>query len=86
MAGIMHPRQRVDQPQDQSIRHFKNSTSRFKGVRRADGGYIARIQFNKRRLYLGYFRSEEDAARAYDAKALELHGQFAVLNFPAAAL
>lgn len=32
--------------------------------------------------WIGVFDSEEDAARAYDAKAKELWGEFAYLNFP----
>lgn len=31
---------------------------------------------------LGFFTDEADAARVYDAKAHELHGEFAWLNFP----
>lgn len=44
--------------------------------------YEARARFNKKPYYLGLHNTPEEAARAYDAKAKELHGEFAYLNFP----
>lgn len=44
--------------------------------------YQAQISINKRRIHLGYFHSAELAARVYDLAAIELHGEFASLNFP----
>jgi hypothetical protein len=32
--------------------------------------------------FIGSFLVEEDAAHAYDAKARQLHGEFACVNFP----
>lgn len=42
----------------------------------------ARICVQGRKIYLGYFESAEEAARAYDSAAREHHGEFATLNFP----
>jgi hypothetical protein len=44
--------------------------------------WCANICYDKKLRYLGSFSSEEDAARAYDKKALELFGENANLNFP----
>lgn len=51
---------------------------RFKGVYKTGDKWRARIEKN---IHLGYFFTPEDAARAYDAKAKELWGEFAWLNF-----
>ncbi len=60
------------------------SSSRFKGVgySKDRGKWFAKIWFEGRRIWLGYFLDETEAAHAYDAKAVELFGEFAHLNFP----
>jgi hypothetical protein len=62
-------------------------SSRFKGVywsqrKTGTGKWQAYIGVNHLSRYLGRFDDEEDAARAYDAAALEAWGEFARLNFP----
>ncbi|UPL50545.1 HNH endonuclease [Hymenobacter sublimis] len=60
------------------------STSKtgYIGVRYKSGSekYEARISHNKKQLQIGSYSVAEDAARAYDQKAIE-YG-YAVLNFP----
>ena len=62
----------------------KNSISKYKGVNlRKDvknKKWRATIQCNKKRYSLGDFLTEKEAAKAYNIKAKELFGQFAVLN------
>lgn len=57
------------------------ATSQFKGVsRRKEGGWAARITKDGVTKSLGNFRTEADAARAYDEAAREMHGEFALTN------
>ncbi len=57
-------------------------SSQFKGVCRFRGGWRALIQQGSSKRHLGVFMSEEEAARAYDAAAIQVFGEFARLNFP----
>ncbi|GAA2696364.1 AP2 domain-containing protein [Actinoplanes palleronii] len=65
---------------------MRTASSQHKGVslisRRKSRPWLAQIKKDRRYFYLGYFDSQDDAARAYDAAARELHGEFAHLNFP----
>lgn len=65
-------------------RRQRNNTSGFKGVsfHKAMGKWRAQISLEGRRRHLSYHATVDDAARAYDVAALDLHGEFATLNFP----
>lgn len=61
---------------------LSGSTSRFKGVyfKKSISKFVARIYKNYKTTELGCYKSEIDAAKAYDAKAIELFGEFALTN------
>jgi hypothetical protein len=62
-----------------------NKASGYRGVCwvKRDKAWAARISNGRGgKVSLGNFKNEVDAARAYDAAARSLHGEFATLNFP----
>jgi hypothetical protein len=61
-----------------------NSGTGFKGVHldKRYGTYQASIKVNRKSKHLGSYPTAEEAARVRDKAAIELHGEFACLNFP----
>ena len=73
-----------DNSSNQANRRKTVGYSRFKGVSLGSDGmkWVAQTKYKQKQIYIGRFESEEDAARAYDKKMIELHGEFARVNFP----
>jgi len=63
-------------------RRREMGTSKHKGVCWYGGlkKWRADIRINRKRVSLGYFDSEKDAAKAYNSAALKHFGEYAVLN------
>jgi hypothetical protein len=61
-----------------------NNKSGFKGVSwmKSTRKWQAQICFRSKVKHLGLFNNKIDAAKAYDMAAIDLHGEFAWLNFP----
>lgn len=57
----------------------KKYTSKYKGVY-WNRGWVSQIRVNYKAKYLGTFKSEEDAALAYNKAAVKYFGEFAKLN------
>jgi hypothetical protein len=71
--------------QNQANRVAMPHSSVFKGVtvQARTGRFESQIWHNNKRIYLGTFDSEVDAALAYDREALRRFGEFSCLNFSA---
>jgi hypothetical protein len=70
---------------DENLRNRKvnlNNKSGYKGVYWSKAGkkWASSIGINKKIIYLGLFTNPKEAARAYNAAAIKLHGEFAKLN------
>ena len=59
-----------------------NCSSQYKGVcwHKQNKKWVSRIKLDQKNYSLGSYDSEIEAARAYNTKATELFGNFAVLN------
>jgi hypothetical protein len=65
-------------------RKKKNGSSQFLGVyfNKEKSTWDSQLMHNGKKIWVGRFDNEIDAARAYDKAALEYHKEFARLNFP----
>lgn len=77
--------------QNQWNRKRAPGKSRFKGVTHVKNNakhcrWMARIEKDGKRRFLGCFATQLQAAFAYDAAAVELFGEYAAPNFPERAI
>ncbi|MEG0380714.1 MAG: AP2 domain-containing protein [Kurthia sp.] len=73
----------IDEPS--TVRQAKgHGSSRYRGVFwvKAERKWRVQIGYKGKRYLVGRFDNEIEAAKAYDAKAIELMGADAYLNFP----
>lgn len=59
-----------------------NKNGQYKGTTPHGKHWRATIRHNKSDLHLGTFKTEIEAAKAYDTAARLYYGEFAQLNFP----
>ena len=70
----------------QNRKKDRTGKQRFKGVhflteKNFTHPYLAHIGFNGKTIKIGTFKTDKEAAKAYDKKAIELFGEFARTNF-----
>lgn len=77
-------RQSTAQQNCWNSRPHLGGSSFYKGVswNRRDQRWYVKVTASGKTTFVGVFKDEEEAARAYDAAAVLLHGEFAWLNFP----
>ncbi len=63
-----------------NMRSRTKSSSKYKGVSRKNGKWVAQIQYEKKKIHLGYYQSECEAAVAYNIAARKYFGEYACLN------
>lgn len=70
--------------QNKMNRHKVRGSSKYKGAcwDKSRNKWLSQITSKGKRMFLGYFDNEEDAAIVYDVAAQLFHGEYAKLNFP----
>ena len=72
----------TDAQNKMNCKMYINQKVGFKGVYKHNNGYVAQISMKGKKHYIGFYSTKEEAAKAYDKKAIERSKEFNFLNFP----
>ncbi len=63
-------------------KRMRGGSSKYKGVTfcKTRNKWVAKIMKNYKTVFIGRYKTEENAALAYNKKAVELFGEFAFIN------
>lgn len=64
-----------------NLNRIPRGKSGYKGVSKQSNRWIAKIVIDRKIQTIGRYSSPELAAKAYDKRAKEVHGEYAYLNF-----
>ncbi len=72
----------INQNQHNRKKQKKETSSKYKGVNwnKQNKKWRSQIAIGMKKIYLGYFDNEKDAALTYNKAAKKYHGDFALLN------
>ncbi len=65
-----------------NARGQRDTKSKYKGVSTSGNKWRAYIKPNGKQIIIGYYDTQEEAAKAYDKEALKHWGEYAFLNIP----
>jgi len=79
---LVNLREATNAENTKNLKARKGGTSKYKGVSwfKRHCKWLARIGVNHKRIFLGYYDNEEEAALAYNKAALEYFGEYAKIN------
>lgn len=72
----------TDSQNKANIEKLYKNTSGYKGVHwnKSHNKWEAKINFNNKNIFLGYFENKEDAGNKYIKKSKELYKEFSIFN------
>jgi hypothetical protein len=75
---------RLATKQQNNMNRSKRKEAKYKGIYKINRPkpWAANLSYNNKTIYIGSFKTDIEAAKAYDEAAKKYYGKYACLNFP----